>query len=70
MEAMRDSFAQARSIEIEIIDCSIAMKGTTATANCQLSQVYTPLRGKEQSLRRSARFELARRGGGWVITDY
>jgi serine/threonine-protein kinase len=70
LQALRESFDGAREIEMYIGDCEVRVEGATATANCTLRQSYRPKRGTRQTIERAARFELAQRGGTWIIEDY
>ncbi|MEE8277436.1 MAG: hypothetical protein V3R89_01775, partial [Thermoanaerobaculia bacterium] len=70
LAAIERSFAQARSFEVDIDQCSVRFDGDAATASCRMRQSYRPKRGTRQSIDRQVTFRLRKTGGLWRLEGF
>jgi ketosteroid isomerase-like protein len=68
LAAIRKAFGDLRALQMSVENQQISISGNTATVSCTVRQVVTPRAGRATEARLQTRFELARRGDGWIIT--
>jgi serine/threonine-protein kinase len=66
--ATERAFAGLRALELAIENAQVAISGDTATVSCTVRQQFTPRVGRGTQARTPTRFDLMRRGDGWIIT--
>jgi uncharacterized protein YbaR (Trm112 family) len=71
-DGYKSSFADARSITMQIVSQSVNVSpdGGTATVSTESQQQYTPKFGKSSKKSEASwKFQLAKKNGVWVLTD-
>jgi hypothetical protein len=71
-DGYKSSFADARSITMQIVSQSVNVSpdGGTATVLTESQQQYTPKFGKSSKKSEASwKFQLAKKNGVWVLTD-
>jgi len=69
LQALSESFADAKTMKTKVRDCDYEVQRGTATARCVVGQTYRPVGGKRHSVERRITFLLRRTGDRWVIEN-